>query len=67
MYNSLIIRYNSNKAMMTMMNGDGNNQESGFLGAGQPLHQDKALISINSMLNTSSKFEGSGAFFENQL
>lgn len=50
-YDALIIRYNAT--------------EAAGAGAGQPLHRDLGLVSINIMLNEG--FEGGGTFFENQL
>lgn len=57
-YDALVIRYNSTEAMMDESNG---------FGAGQPLHRDLGLVSVNIMLNPSTDFEGGGTFFENQL
>ena len=65
-YDSLVIRYNSTEAMMADQE-DTDSPLNRFLGAGQPLHRDQALISVNIMLNPSSEFEGGGTFFENQL
>jgi len=52
-YDALIIRYNATEA---------NN-----LGAGQPLHRDLGIVSVNIMLNGEEEFNGGGTFFENQL
>ena len=52
-YDALIIRYNATAT-------DG-------LGAGQPLHRDLGLVSINVLLSDKSDFEGGGTFMENQL
>jgi len=38
-----------------------------FMGAGQPLHRDKSIVSVNIMLNSDNEFEGGGTFFENQM
>ncbi|GAX12050.1 hypothetical protein FisN_8Lh150 [Fistulifera solaris] len=54
-YDALIIRYNATEAM----------QSGAAVGAGQPLHRDLGLVSINVMLN--EDFVGGGTFFENQL
>ncbi len=54
-YDALIIRYNATEAM----------QSGAAVGAGQPLHRDLGLVSINIMLN--EDFVGGGTFFENQL
>jgi hypothetical protein len=53
-YDALLIRYNATEA---------NNP----LGAGQPLHRDLGIVSVNVMLNEQDEFEGGGTFFENQL
>ena len=50
-YDALVIRYDST--------------ETGSVGAGQPLHRDLGLVSINIPLNQG--FVGGGTFFENQL
>jgi tetratricopeptide (TPR) repeat protein len=51
-YDSLLIRYNASAS------GDA-------IGAGQPLHRDLGLVSINIMLN--DDFQGGGTLFEAQL
>uniref|UniRef100_A0A7R9Z211 Fe2OG dioxygenase domain-containing protein n=1 Tax=Pseudictyota dubia TaxID=2749911 RepID=A0A7R9Z211_9STRA len=51
-YDSLLIRYNSTEA-------------DNPLGAGQPLHRDQGLISVNIKLN--SEFQGGGTFMDAQL
>jgi len=56
-YDSLVIRYNATEAL-SKTNGSG---------AGQPLHRDLGLVSVNIMLNSPTDFEGGGTFFENQL
>lgn len=67
-YDSLVIRYNSTEAMMASKNNSHAASSGGkFLGAGQPLHRDQALISVNIMLNSENEFEGGGTFFENQM
>ena len=71
-YDSLVIRYNSTeakaKAMLESDNSSGESSlDENFLGAGQPLHRDSSIISVNIMLNPTSEFEGGGTFFENQL
>ena len=53
-YDSLYIRYNATEA----------NEVVGG-GAGQPMHRDLSLVSVNIMLNDASEFEGGGTFFEN--
>ena len=62
-YDALVIRYNSTKA------AEGGAEASGevFASAGQPLHRDLGLVSVNIMLNSPESFEGGGTFFENQL
>lgn len=80
-YDSLVIRYNSTEAMMMGNPLDANHNHDdehdhddgtddvarGFLGAGQPLHRDLGLISVNIMLNPAEEFQGGGTFLENQL
>jgi hypothetical protein len=51
-YDALLIRYNATQA-------------SAGQGAGQPLHRDFGIVSVNIMLN--EEFQGGGTFFENQL
>lgn len=63
-YDSLVIRYNSTEAMLE---SEVDTKNLKFLGAGQPLHRDLGLISINIMLNSPVEFEGGGTFFDNQL
>ena len=59
-YDSLIIRYNATEANTGM--------DPGFLlGAGQPLHRDLGLISVNIMLNSEDEFASGGTAFENQF
>ena len=36
-------------------------------GAGQPLHRDLGVVSVNIMLNDATEFDGGGTFFEEQL
>ncbi len=64
-YDSLIIRYNSTEAMSEY--SDINNRKMQFTGAGQPLHRDLGLVSVNIMLNSDNQFEGGGTFFEDQM
>ncbi len=61
-YDALVIRYNSTKAAESA-------EVSGkaITSAGQPLHRDLGLVSVNIMLNSAEEFEGGGTFFENQL
>ena len=80
-YDSLVIRYNSTEAMMMGNPFDAdhdhdhdhddvtgaNGAARSFLGAGQPLHRDLGLISVNIMLNPAEEFQGGGTFLENQL
>jgi hypothetical protein len=61
-YDSLVIRYNSTEALMM----DNPSKAQGF-GAGQPLHRDLGLVSVNIMLNSAEEFKGGGTFLENQL
>lgn len=58
-YDALYIRYNATEADLLA---------PGAMGAGQPLHRDLGLVSINIMLNDeATDFTGGGTFFENQL
>jgi len=67
-YDSLLICYNSTE-VTTMHPPPIPNSSSGgvVIGAGQPLHRDKALVSVNIMMNSNNEFQGGGTFFENQL
>jgi hypothetical protein len=57
-YDALYIRYNATEACLG----------PGFhMGAGQPLHRDLGLVSVNLMLNDDADFVGGGTLFENQL
>lgn len=59
-YDSLIIRYNATEA--------NNGMDPDILfGAGQPLHRDLGLISVNIMLNSEEEFASGGTAFENQF
>lgn len=61
-YDALVIRYNSTKAAESAeASGDA------ITSAGQPLHRDLGLVSVNIMLNSAEDFVGGGTFFENQL
>ncbi len=60
-YDALVIRYNSTKAVEAEVT------TNAIQSAGQPLHRDLGLISVNIMLNSADDFEGGGTFFENQL
>jgi len=61
-YDALVIRYNSTKAAeAAIASGEA------VTSAGQPLHRDLGLVSVNIMLNPSDDFEGGGTFFEHQL
>ena len=59
-YDSLIIRYNATEARSGM-------DPDIIVGAGQPLHRDLGLISVNIMLNSNDDFRGGGTAFENQF
>ena len=65
-YDSLVIRYNSTEAMM-VGNNNSNNSTVARFGAGQPLHRDLGIVSVNIMLNSDEEFQGGGTMFENQL
>ena len=61
LYDAIVIRYNATEAQLT-------NKNIGFDGrAGQPLHRDLGLVSVNIMLNSNDEFDGGGTFFEDQL
>ncbi|KAL3826549.1 hypothetical protein ACHAXA_003613 [Cyclostephanos tholiformis] len=66
-YDSLFIRYNATAANADndLTNRFRSGENSGRVGAGQPLHRDLGYVSVNIMLN--EEFEGGGTFFENQL
>lgn len=68
-YDSLIIRYNSTEAMEGLVEQKikMDKMKFQFKGAGQPLHRDLGLVSVNIMLNADTNFEGGGTFFEEQL
>ncbi|KAL7559028.1 hypothetical protein ACA910_016371 [Epithemia clementina (nom. ined.)] len=75
-YDALYIRYNATEASLLQSSsleqdtarrpyaGDTAQRRRG---AGQPLHRDLSLVSVNVMLNDAAEFEGGGTFFENQL
>jgi hypothetical protein len=60
-YDALIIRYNATEAAAQQAS------PMTTTGAGQPLHRDFGIVSINIMLNSDDDFVGGGTFFENQL
>ena len=61
LYDAIVIRYNATEAQLA-------NKNIGFDGrAGQPLHRDLGLVSVNIMLNSNDEFNGGGTFFEDQL
>ena len=61
LYDAIVIRYNATEAQLS-------NKNIGFDGrAGQPLHRDLGLVSVNIMLNSNDEFDGGGTFFEDQL
>jgi hypothetical protein len=57
-YDAIVIRYNATEASVGIDSGGG---------AGQPLHRDLGLVSVNIMLNDQAEFKGGGTFFEHQL
>ena len=59
-YDSLIIRYNATEANIGM-------DPDILVGAGQPLHRDLGLVSVNIMLNSEEEFASGGTAFENQF
>jgi hypothetical protein len=75
-YDALYIRYNATQANILLQQQQSSSSSSsskqyGILvgGAGQPLHRDLGLVSVNIMLNDDANgdFQGGGTFFENQL
>ena len=71
-YDSLVIRYNAtasevNDGMIRESRELMGSSTSRVYGAGQPLHRDLGLVSINIMLNSEDEFEGGGTVFENQF
>lgn len=58
-YDAIVIRYNATELAMQHL------EQS--IGAGQPLHRDLGLVSVNIMLNDEEEFHGGGTFFEHQL
>jgi hypothetical protein len=70
-YDSLVIRYNATEAHQlaasTSCPPSSSQHQPKPQGAGQPLHKDFGLVSVNIMLNDQEDFEGGGTFFENQL
>jgi hypothetical protein len=61
-YDALIIRYNATEAAT-----QASPTMTSTTGAGQPLHRDLGIVSVNIMLNSADDFVGGGTFFENQL
>ena len=57
-YDALVIRYNATEAALTS-----SSDEKSF-GAGQPLHRDLGMFSVNIALSDRIMFEGGGTFFE---
>ena len=56
-YDALYIRYNATQAKLSNVT----------IGAGQPLHRDLGLVSVNVMMNPADDFVAGGTFFENQM
>jgi len=48
-------------------NNNSNNSTVARFGAGQPLHRDLGIVSVNIILNSAEEFQGGGTMFENQL
>ena len=65
-YDALIIRYDADVALQSQQQQK-SQREKKILGAGQPLHRDLGLISVNIALNSDENFKGGGTFFEHQL
>lgn len=66
-YDAIVIRYNATEAALFGNTKGGSVQFEENMGAGQPLHRDLGLVSVNVMLNSPYEFEGGGTFMENQL
>jgi len=68
-YDSLYIRYNATEAeaAAAAVKDHHHHPANKAIGAGQPLHRDLGIVSVNIMLNDANEFEGGGTFFENQL
>ena len=71
-YDALVIRYNATAACLdavdeTCVTSSLATTSASSAAAGQPLHRDLGLVSVNIMLNSKTEFEGGGTFFENQL
>eukprot|EP00978_Attheya_sp_CCMP212_P004359 scaffold9504_cov49-Attheya_sp.AAC.5 len=67
-YDSLLIKYNATEANGFETNAKASiKNNTANQGAGQPLHRDLGLVSVNVMLNARDEFQGGGTFFENQL
>ena len=73
-YDSLIIRYNATEALMSEKGSSDSSNERSIdysndmvVGAGQPLHRDLGIVSVNIMLNSDDNFMGGGTFFEEQM
>ena len=73
-YDALVIRYNATAAAATAATRTNNSttvpssvSAAMSASAGQPLHRDLGLISVNIMLNSDEDFVGGGTFFEQQL
>jgi hypothetical protein len=56
-YDALYIRYNATQAKLSNVT----------IGAGQPLHRDLGLFSVNVMMSPADDFVAGGTFFENQM
>ncbi|CAJ1946630.1 unnamed protein product [Cylindrotheca closterium] len=65
-YDAIVIRYNATEAGLCENTIESVTFET-KLGAGQPLHRDLGLVSVNVMLNSPNEFEGGGTFMEDQL
>lgn len=63
-YDAIVIRYNATEAAL---NEDESMIPTESIGAGQPLHRDLGVVSVNVMLNSPNEFEGGGTFLEHQL
>lgn len=61
-YDALVIRYNAAEAAAAATAAG-----VATSAAGQPLHRDLGLVSVNVMLSPAAEFEGGGTFFEHQL
>ena len=66
-YDALIIRYDARAAQASPETSLANILAERRRGAGQPLHRDVGMVSVNIALNDRMEFDGGGTLFEHQL